>query len=118
MLDSSRYPRSLGSSGPQLALKIEPPQQNLSHHDWTSSNGHPYYLTPPLSSTTSSFYEHDSLNYGDLVGDVDAQSDQHLFGQADLFGEPFECSNDSIQSSTSAYKFDDNLLGAGIAAFS
>lgn len=98
----------------------EPLRQVSPNQDWDGTNGLPYYLTPPLSSTQQSFPGNDIYDYGGLTEYPEIQPNGTLFdGQNQpLFGHPFDGGCKSMQHDGSGIvKFEDRYHADRLTTF-
>lgn len=115
----ARYPESHPNSTFH-ALPDEPLHQASPHQDWNGTSGLPYYLTPPLSSTQTSFSETGIYDYGGMTENLETQQNGTVFDRQDqpLFGQPFGSGCESMHHDDSGIiKFEDHYLANRLTAF-
>lgn len=97
----------------------EPLHQAVPHQDWNGTSELPYYLTPPLSSTKTSFPENGIYGYGAMTEDSETQQNRTVFDRQDqpLFGHPFDTGCEFMQHDRSGIiKFEDHYLANRLTA--
>ncbi len=103
------------------ALPDEPLRQASPHQNWTGSNGLPYYLTPPLSSTQPSFPDSGVYDYRSMTENPETQQNGVGFDRQDqlLFGHSFASGCESMpQEGSGIIKFEENYLANRLTALS
>ena len=98
----------------------EPLCQTSPHRNWSGTNGLPYYLTPPLSSSQPSFSEDGIYDHGGMTENADIPPHGSVFDRQDhpLFDHSFGSGCDFMQHDGSGtIKFEDAYDANRLTAF-